>query len=104
MSRLPERWKVSQVHFVDRYEGDRLLERQRRASCWPTLKKKAFCKTCLELIGESSQPTLVGTIANLALSHPFSDSTVHGANVFPNQSPVYRSPRTELHEKINIFC
>lgn len=60
----------------------------------------------MELIGESFQPlcpALVSTIAKLALSCPFPDTTVRSVNMFPHQSSDYRQPHNELHEEINIF-
>lgn len=57
VSSSPGRWKTSHVHFfAGKNEGTSPLEHQQAASHWPLLKKKAFCKTYLEIIGESSHP------------------------------------------------
>lgn len=105
VSSSPGRRRTSPAHFADRHDGACPLEGQRTASHWPLLKKQpqnACCKTSWEITGEASQPALVGAIANLALSHAFPDSAVHGARIFPHQSSVYSFPHTELHEEINI--
>lgn len=80
----------------------RLPAHQQTMSHGTLLKPKTFCRTYLEITGESFHVVLVGTAASLSLSHPFPD-TVYGANVFLHPSSVYRSPHAELHEEINIF-
>lgn len=114
ISSSPGRQEISQTHVADRYELACPLGHWWKVSHWSLMRKikaprktqSVFCKTYLELIGESFQPlcpALVSTIAKLALSRPFPDGTVFSVNMFPQWSSVYRQPPNELHEEINIF-